>query len=54
MGYVLNLQGRSAASSGDEPASVISSVSAAVVCAVSTISLSACLGGSTVSAVVCM
>ncbi|MFC5816103.1 hypothetical protein [Nonomuraea harbinensis] len=54
MGYVLNLQGRSAASSGDEPASIISTASATAVCAASTVSLSACLGGSTISAVVCM
>ncbi|MEU4836224.1 hypothetical protein [Streptosporangium sp. NPDC023615] len=46
MGYVLNLQGRNAGASGDEPASIISSVSVGVACAASTVSLSGCLGGS--------
>ncbi|MFI6393146.1 hypothetical protein ACIBHY_39500 [Nonomuraea sp. NPDC050547] len=54
MGYVLNLQNRSAPSSGEGPASVLSTVSVGVACLASTVSLSACIGGSTVSAVVCM
>lgn len=53
MGYVLNLQSKSPAGP-DQPASVISTASAVVVCAASTVSLSACLGGSTISAAVCM
>ncbi|MEV7801700.1 hypothetical protein AB0O28_01985 [Microbispora sp. NPDC088329] len=55
MGYVLNLQAtRGASSGGDAPASIISTASAGVVCAGSTVSLSACLTTSTLSVAVCM
>ncbi|MET8863600.1 hypothetical protein ABZW11_11635 [Nonomuraea sp. NPDC004580] len=55
MGYVLNLQGRSgAAAAGEGPDSIISSASATVACAGSTLSYSICATLSTFSAAICM
>ncbi|SDQ36674.1 hypothetical protein [Thermostaphylospora chromogena] len=55
MGYVLNLQAQKSAGPADaEPQSVWSTASGTAACVVSTVSMAACLGGSTLSAAVCM
>lgn len=55
MGYVLNLQGQQHAAPAGEagPQSVWSTASVGVICLESTISVSACVGLSTVSGIFC-